>query len=239
MGRVTNDAIIGTVGNITFYTVKGITYVRTKPKKRKKKRGQVDTVYVSVFRTVSHYGAILVRQMSNSFRFPFGRDTYNRLRGWMWNQYADHQEQENWPLSMSNNICQLHTEANLLDFLKTGITVSDRGKKGIAVNLPAINLQQDLKAPLRTTQVKLKFIAVSTTFNKEPAMPGSCIKEYEFNYTDTLVPAQEIVLDTKAAPGDIAIVTMAIEYKIRGEILYSKELRWLPAAVVAMGKVKV
>lgn len=234
---MTKDKITGAVGNVIFYSMKGEGYVRSMPGKRKKKRGQTDTIYVSIFRLVSRYGTAMMKQMSNSFLFPFSRDIYNRLRGWMWNKYSDNHALPVWKLETVSPFGALNTEAGLHDFLRVNITVSENRREGIVVNLSAFSPKKQIKAPLRTMEVNMKFIAVSCSFEKEVPRPGYSMEQISLTYNDRVLPEQRIVLNTGAKPGDIAMVVVAMEYKIAGQIAYSKDLRWLPAGVVGMGRV--
>ena len=83
MARVTPEGIRGVVGPVVFYVVDGIGYVKAKPGKRKRKRGQPQDPLNTIFGTVSKYGSKMIKLMKTSFLFPFKRGTYNSLRGWM------------------------------------------------------------------------------------------------------------------------------------------------------------
>lgn len=237
MARMINDKITGAVGNVIFYSMKGEGYVRSKPGKRKKKRGQTDTIYVSIFRLVSRYGTAMIKQMSNSFLFPFGRDMYNRLRGWMWNKYSDNHGLLQWKLQTGSPYGALNPESDLHDLLKVNIIITEDRREGIILSLAGFSPKKQIKAPMRTVEVNLKFIAVSCSFEKDVPRPGYSMQQLSFAYNDRLVPEQRIVLNTGAKSGDIVMVVVAMEYKISGQIGYSKDLRWLPAGVVGMGRV--
>ena len=236
MGKVTEQGIIGTVGNLNFYSVNGKNYVRKKPRKRKKKRGQKEPIYVSIFRSVSSYGTKLAVQLDARILYHLGRDGYNQLRGWMWKQYAAHNDEQDWKLTALNIPCSLNKEADFAEFLKVNYTISDGGTAGIYVSIPSINPKKDLRVPTRTTKVNLKCVAVGIRFDKLGAIPGVSVQEYEFPYSDKQVPAQELKLDTGSKKDDIVIVAMALEFKTSRQPLLSKDQRWLPVAVVAMGR---
>ncbi len=238
MGRVTDAGIRGMVGPVVFYVVDGKSYVKAKPRKRKRKRGEAPDPLETIFGTVSTYGSAMIQRMKNSFLFPFGRGTYNSLRGWMRNQYAQNYLEPVWDIASNSGMCQVNAGIDLRDFLKTSIAISDKGSAGIGLSFPPVNPGKDLKVPPRTTKVNLKLIMVSSPFRESESSTGFCMEQYPFEYSDTLIPAREFILDTHAVAGDIAIVVIAIEYQISGSDFYSNDPRWLPAAVVAMGRIK-
>ena len=239
MARVTDQGIIGTVGNLVFYTMNGKRYVRAKPHSKKKKRNKEANPLTTIFGTVSAYGTRMIKEMSKSFLFPFKLGTYNRLRGWMRNQYAARHEDATWLLSArQSGMCQLNEGTDLRDFWKTEITVMDNGNQIILIEIPEFNPTKDLKVPLRTMKVNLKLIVVTSPFKEDVTACNICTKQYSFDYSNTPVPAQQFVMQTAAGTGDIALVVMAIEYETSdtGKGVYNTELRWLPAAAIAMGR---
>ena len=137
-------------------------------------------------------------------------------------------------------MCQLNAEVDLRDFLKTDITVIDSGKGKIVVSLPNINPKKDIKVPLRTMKVNIKLIVATSPFRNAPQPYSSCTEQYSFIYNNDPVPAKTFELQTEAGTGDIAVVAVAIEYETSdsGAGIYNKDLRWLPGALVAMGRLK-
>lgn len=241
MARVTEKGIAGMVGNLVFYTVNGKTYVRTKPGKRKKKRGQKANPLNTVFGTVSRYGTAMVGGMKDQFLFTVGRDTYNRMRGWMRNLYATRHEDTVWELSSRNSgMCQLNPEVDLRDFFREEITVTDKGKGKILIQIPAFNPKLTLKSPTRTMKVNLKLIAVTSPFKEAGPRYSLCTEPISFTFSNKSIPAKDVYLHTNASAGSIAIIAVAIEYEtadtIKGQ--YLTDLKWLPAAAIAMGRLK-
>ena len=69
----------------------------------------------------------------------------------------------------------------------------------------------------------MKFITAIAAFAVLPAFPPpvetwSCIKELNFNSSTAGIPVQDIMLETNAAAGDIALVALAIEYSVSGQV---------------------
>ncbi|MEO7523597.1 MAG: hypothetical protein ABIT58_05845 [Ferruginibacter sp.] len=241
MARITEEGIKGTIGNVVFYTREGKSYMRAKPGKRKKKRNAPENTLNTIFGLVSKYGSGMVKLMKDSFQFPFGLKTYNNARGWMRNLYAEHKDEAEWDLSVKGSgMCQLNAEVDLRDFLRTDITVKNSGSGMVAINFPEINPKRDFKAPLRTMKVNIKLVVATTPFRIAPLLYSLCTKQISFIYNSDPVPASSFELQTTAGTGDVAIVSMALEYETSdsGNDNYNKDLRWLPAAIIAMGKLK-
>lgn len=240
MARITAEGISGLVGNVVFYSVNGKNYIRTKPKKRVKKRNQPPNPLNTIFGTVSKYGSGMAKMMSKSFLFPFKLEVYNRVRGWMRNEYAAHHEEKDWMLSAKHSsMCQLNTEVDLRDYLNATITVSNSGNSRITVVIPEINPKTDIKVPLRTMKVNIKLIAVTSAFRNAPDPYSFCTEQYSFIYNNVPVPAKSFELQMTAGTGDIAILAVALEYETSDSGgTYSGDKKWLPAAIIAMGKLK-
>lgn len=240
MARVTDEGIKGTVGNVVFYTREGKKYVRSKPGKRKKKRNAPENPLNTIFGLVSTYGSGMVKQMKESFLFTLGLKSYNNARGWMRNLYAEHKDDEHWDLSVRNSgMCQLNAEVDLRDFLRADITVNDRGNGIVTVVFPEINPKKDFKVPSRTMKVNVKLILVTSPFRIAPNPYSYCTQQISFIYNDP-VPARSFDLQAAAGTGDIAVVAMALEFETGDSVSrsYNKEKKWLPAAIIAMGKLK-
>jgi hypothetical protein len=241
MARITDQGIKGAVGNVIFYTMNGKSYMRAKPGPRKKKRGQKQNPLNSIFGTVSKYGSSMIKRMRESFLFPFNRETYNKVRGWMRNLYAVHKDDETWELSVkTSGMCRLNAEVDLRDLFNTDITISDSGNGKITITIPAMTPKTDIKAPSRTMKVNIKLIAVTSPFRNGAGTYNLCTEQYSFIYNNDPVPAITYQLHTNAGTGDIALIAMALEYETTdtGTGYYNRELRWLPAAVIAMGRLK-
>ena len=237
MGRVTDKGISGLVGTAVFYIRNGKNYVRTRPKERVKKRGQKPNPLNTIFGDVSRYGSCMQREMNPGFLFPLPLETRNRFRSWLYTVYTDNHQKTTWDISTDSGSCQLSGKTEFRNYLKANIAVTDRGNMVIAVGIPEINPVQHLKAPAGTKKVTLKFFAASSPF--EIAGTGACSTTINFDYNENIIPAQDVLLEIKLAnPNDITIIAIAIEYEVRGTNHPVLDLRWLPAAVVAIGRLK-
>jgi hypothetical protein len=64
------------------------------------------------------------------------------------------------------------------------------------------------------------------------------MEQYRFSYDENPIAAQEFLLNSPAASGDIALVAMALEFETAnsGQGIYLSDQQWLPAAILAMGR---
>jgi len=236
MGRVTDKGISGLVGSVVFYTVKGKNFVKGKPEKRKKKRNQPVDPLNTIFGIVSCYGSKMIKQISTSFLFAFNRDTYN--------QYAARSEDEVWELSAQDSgMCQINEEIDLRDYLKKDISVEDTGGGKIVLSLPELNPVKNLRTPLHIKEVNLKMLMVTSKFrDRAPSTAWLCSQQYSFSYSDVLLPATTFELQTTgSAAGDMVIIAVALEYNQTAgtaDTHYVLDPQWLPAAIIAMGRLK-
>ena len=236
MARRSEQHISGAVGNVIFYKLNGQDLIRSKPGKMKRKRSTPVARLNTAFGSISTYGSRMLKQVSTCFLFAFTLDVYNRVRGWMHIQFGAQRDTGSWQLAQQTSMCPLNKEADLRDLLMTEITINDIGEGKININIAAMNPKQSLRAPQRTSNVNMKFIAVTSAFKEDGLQNSFCMEQYKFAYRDTSLPEKTLLLDTKAA-GNIAIVVIALEYETASGI-YNTEKRWLPAAVVAMGRMK-
>ncbi len=235
MGRVKGNLVSGAVGSVVFYVVNGQQFNRAKPGKRKKPLTARMLERNNLFAELTGPSSRMLRYIKKQLLFPVGFNEYNRLRGWMYILYCANHAREEWPVMADNNMCQLNPAVDLRHFFTANITVSSKGSEGIAVNFPSFNPLSVVRAPLGAKDVTIQIIVVSGPTGTAPIRIVN--ESYSFTYTDTLLPAKEFVLNTKGDDKDLVIVVLAIEYDNPGQ--YTKpDPRWLPAAVIAMGRIK-
>lgn len=240
MARLTAKGISGLVGNVVFYTVDGTTFVRSKGvKKITGKRKKKDPLK-EAFGIVSKFGSGMTKLLKPYVRFPFRLPTYNRVRGWMRNVYLEYNEAVVWDFSgQQNGMCQLNGEIDLRDFFKTNITVTDTGNGSLKVTIPALHPKREIKAPLRTMKVNIQLVAVTCSFQDEAEPYSVCSQQVSLAYNDQVLAPKMVSLKTVGKAGHIAFVAMSMEYETQesaGKIV--TEIRWLPAAIVAIGRLK-
>jgi hypothetical protein len=237
MARVTSEGLNGVVGNIIFYIRDGRQYARSMPAPRNKRKNQPASAGTTSFGIVSRFGSEMLVNLSNNLLFKFTLNTYNSARGWMRNQYVANQNAA-WPLlAKGSSMCQLNTAIDLRDFLTVDIAVKDNGGGQVEVTVGEINPIRNIKAPTRTTEVKIKVLAVTSAFEPKGSEAVKTGKdEFSFSFINKLLPPKSLVLNTRAKTNDMVLVVIAVEYNING--LWVSDLQYLPAAIVAMGRME-
>jgi len=236
MARIENGNLVGAVGPVVFYTVNGKTFARSKRKPAKKRGGKFVSKTNNDFTLVSSSATPMISRLKEGITMPFTLQTYNDLRGWILKQYKEYGFSPQWPLVAKGNMCQVNPLMDLRDCLMVSLQVNDMGNGQINVSIPALNPVQQIKAPPYTIQVKIKVMAVAAPFTGERRYASFVMDQYDFAYSDAMVPAQSFVLNTGTKKGNIAFVVVSMEYALVSATVYSKELKDLPAAVVAVGR---
>ncbi|HMI77958.1 MAG TPA: hypothetical protein VK484_04155 [Ferruginibacter sp.] len=246
MARRTANGISGSAGNLVFYIMDGGEYVRMKPGKRKKKRGHVPHPGQAAFGAVSKYGSAMARFINRDILFPFGRYGYNQLRGWMWNQYMAFAHEPDWGLAAKGGItCGLNREADLRDFFVPALQITDNGGGVVDIHIPSFNPKKEIAAPRHTIRVNMKLLMSSSPFAENAgSIDNVWMEQYGFEHADTVLPAKTISINSSTphlpTGGHIAIIVMALEFEgpEKGRRTYHTEKQWLPASVIAMGRLK-
>ena len=244
MAIYTDEGISGAIGKYIFYVSNGKKCIRAKPGKRKKKRGQVANPLNTIFGLVSRYGTAMMSGISYNMLLPFRLSTYNLARGWMRNQYAAQGATSDWELAAKRNtMCQLNPEADLRDFLNPEIAVNDDGAGLISINIPALDPKADLNVPVQTEKVNLKMFVVTSPFLDNGFRHQSSMEQYSIDHVAGLIPAKKFVINANkqaVSAGDITLVVIALEFETResGKLSYNTSLKYLPAAIIAMGILK-
>ncbi len=236
MARFIDNKLSGAIGNLVFYTSNGKSLVRAKPGKRKRKRGQAADPNTTIFGKVSANGTPMLKLLSRHLLFRFSLGSYNDGRGWMRNHYAANIDLPQWDISAKpNDMCQLNTAADLRDMLFTSISITDNGGGKLVVSIPNMNPVKDMKKmPARTRHINIKLAVLYSEF--EDYSPARlAIEQYNFEYANMQLPAKDIILDTQAHAGNLAIVVLAVEPVITGK---TAAVEWLPAAIIGMGRLK-
>jgi hypothetical protein len=233
----------GALGAVILYTMNGRQYMRSKPgpRPRRKKLSPAREAAAGVFGLVSACGTDMVNAVRNRFLYPFRVATYNTIRGWMRNQYAFYHPLPEWKLVMKGaDMCQLNPEAHLAAHLRTGLSVADLGGGKIELRIDAIDPKRDLKAPQGTTAVQIRVVVTANAFERDRYQTVIAEQTHRFAYAATAVPPKTIQLDSGGKAGDMAVVWLGLEYCQGAPVSadYSRELRHLPLAIVAIGRLE-
>ena len=66
------------------------------------------------------------------------------------------------------------------------------------------------------------------------------MKQCSFTFNKKSIPSTEILLETGSSAKDIVLVIAALEFETNDHVsgAVNKDIKWLPAAIIAMGRLK-
>jgi len=226
----------GLVGTVVIYKANGKNIMRARPRKgnRKARKENIE------FGLVSRHGSAMMRALKGYFLFPVNKEVFNYSRGWMSRQYKLHNEAASWPLAIRPSQCtRLHAEADLRDFFAGNVQVSDQGNGKLVFTLPALDPVQEINCPAGVVSLNMKVITVTAPFTGgiHEAEPVPVLLEHTIPYKPGLKPAMSFDIQTAGKAGDMALLILALECKVRGkDTPFLMEKKWLPANMIGMGR---
>jgi len=244
--RNESGLMTGTIGKTVFYEMYGNQYARVKPGRRKKKRNQPRNEITTIFGEVSKYGTLMMNELKAHLLFPFTLFVYNRQRAWIRNIYAAHKKDPSWELKSKHNMTsQINLDCDLRDIWEDTVTVVDEGNGVVSITIPPIDQTRDMKTPIDTQRINCKIFVLSSPFDLAKYPYTIAKEQFSFDHSGGIVASQKFIMDTtkflgQSTSGDIAIVAIAFEFetKVDGKVSVNADKRWLPAAIVAMGRLK-
>lgn len=237
MARLEAGNLKGAVGNIVFYTVDGKTYAKTKPGKRNKKRNATQSPQVSFFKTASTYGTALLMQLKPRLLFPFKRKTYNLFRGWLSDTLKEYSHNPVWEVSVAGTrLYNLNGQADLRDALQVIPAVTVTAGNAVKLSFPSFIPANQVKAPAGTAQVNIQVLAVAAPFSDNRTTCVIHTDVYTVPFNKTATSEKEFVLETGGNTGDMLFIIIGLAYTAISPKINLQEAKWLPAAVVAAGR---
>lgn len=241
-----NGLLSGVIGRTVFYEMYGTQYARVKPKRRKKKRNQPVNKNASVFGTVSRFGTLMMNELKQHLMFPFTLFVYNRQRAWMRSLYAAYKDDPSWELRSKHNMTsQINLDCDLRDIWEDVVTVVDEGGGIVTIMIPPIDPARDMKIPVATKKINCKLFVLTSPFDLAVYPYTITQEQFGFDPSHGALPSQKFTMDTtkwiaRSTSGNIAMVVVAFEFEteLEGKVAITTDKRWLPAAVVAMGRLK-
>ena len=241
-----NGLISGIIGKTVFYEMYGNQYARVKPKRRKKKRNEPPNEITTVFGDVSRYGTLMMNELKKHLLFPFTLFVYNKQRAWMRSLYAAHKDDSSWELRSKHNLTsQINLDCDLRDIWEDGVTVVDEGEGIVTVTVPPIDPARDMRTPAGTQKITCKLFVLTSPFDLLKYPYTANREQYSFDHSNGIVPSQTFRMDTTEdigmpTSGNIALVVIAFEFEteVDGKVSVNTDKKWLPAAIVAIGRLK-
>jgi hypothetical protein len=231
MARLSKEGLSGVVGNLIFYNIKGVTYVRSKPNKRKKKRGYVMPANNAHFAVVVKNGGVIYKRLKVEWKLRPSRTVNSKVRGWMKKLYSMHADRAEWPLSSSMDWVNLFADTDIREYWKAGIDFSDTGAGKITISIPSMNPWLDIPAPVTLKKCNFHVMALATSFGNAYSSANIASKTIEITRNDQDLPEMNFDLELNSKPGEIVFIAVMLDQELRKE-------RRLSAALVGMGRLK-
>ena len=234
MGKQTNIRLRGTVKNIIYYQWKGIDCIRTVPARV---RQTAPTKQVAKNFGVAVRNAAVARSLFRKILhvLPPGRAlihiTDGAFRKWLHTNPLDEKAEAD-GISFFNGL-SFNEESNFDKIIQAKVSVN-RGLNGeVLIQWPECNPVNDVKAPTGTAHIVIKYLA-ATIDMQQPGVYHATETEYSFPYKNEAIPAKEMILENVTAPGNLALVAMAIwYYKDDTQSKPINILRWKPSGIIA------
>lgn len=160
----------------------------------------------------------------------------------MRNCYARNHGAQYWPLLVvERGHCQINKAVDLRDRFRVPVEVTDRENGKVEIEIGSVNPAKGISAPSATGAVNIKFMLFATAFGTTRSMVKEAVTEYQLPYENKMHPAKKFALDSGASAEEVAIVVIALEYKMKDAVLmneYNRIPRHLPAAAIAMGRLQ-
>lgn len=240
MARVTQGGLIsGRIDQLVFYSMNGKNYVRSRPQQTRKKKllSPLQSRNTTAFSITSSSSSAMLTRLRPHLLFPCPLATYNAFRSWMYKQYMKHVHL-GWEIADPlAGMFQFNPLTDLRDLINVDMQVADMGSGKLKIKFGTFSPVKQLNdVPAGTKTVAIRLFAFTSPFEKDRKGATLCSAVYRFDYNHDSLPAQEIELNTQSAQGHMAVVVAAVEFYRNTDHPYQEEQRFLPAAVIAMGR---
>jgi len=233
MGKQNNIKLRGRVENIIFYQWKGIHCIRTVPAKVRqtpatKKEAANFGVAVKNAAIARSMFKVITRYLPPSRAAIYKTD--GAFRKWLYTNPLDEQAAIN-GIPFFEGL-SLNEETNFQNVTDAGITISRSVGGEVLIHWPEYNPVTSVRAPAETQQVVVKYLAGTIDMHH----PGSYYYSeaaYSFTYTNSMMPAKNIILENVTKPGHLALLAMAVYYyKDELQSRPVNSVRWKPAGII-------
>jgi hypothetical protein len=233
MARQTGFKLSCTVGDIIYYKWKNDYYMRTKAKKVRQTKAtkSVGKLFGKANRLEKVLRTTLSPVIPNIKDKNMMRRMVKQLYAWLQTDAL----QTKTPLDNIPFVTgfEYNEVSPLASRFKVPMQVSRTADGKLILHLESFIPESAITAPAYTKNIVCTIMAASCT-TSTPAATGSYTTQLNIPYNNETIPAQKIPLGISTAPGNLTIVTVALEY-YKGEILPAKknrELRWSPDGIV-------
>jgi hypothetical protein len=236
MARVNEKGISGAIGDLVYYTMNGINYVRAKPVKKEKKKW-FDMAPANLhFKLGASFGSMVHTALKEMWGIKGTQSINGKVKGWIKKNLSVYMERDQWPLSANTEQCNLVSDTLFTDCYLGSFDISCDQNKTLTITIPAMNPALMFRESFPAGNCYFRFAAFSSSlipqFPKETYEMQSVEGSLTINRIDELMPAQSVKLTFKNDL-DRHIIVVAALLEIEGK---EKNLKRV-AALIRMGKI--
>lgn len=242
MAKFENGQLRGMIGDIVICKRGDSYYARSKPRPRIKKKG-LTTTTITVMKKASTYGSSMLAYLKNELLFDYTLASHNGFRGWLCKVQHNNKGQIDWPLAMDFSLFHnINPAAQLEKTLRVMPIIEGYDRKTIYLNFPAFDPADKIIAPPYTKKVLVKLLATTHPFSGSSTNCGFGFTSFEVDHKKVQKERQLELPLTQCKSGDVVLLTLALQYSTHQSVHdlmhpYVKDLKWLPAGVIAMGRI--
>ena len=239
MARLKADGISGVVGHLVFYVHNGKACVKSRRSdKGKKVREKNQTSTQKSWKMISHFGTPMIEELKYAFLFHFSQTPFNMGRKWLRMLYQSELEHADLLFTDRTGIFPINPPSDIREYCRVKLSAMDLGQGNIAVRVPPILPERDLRLPPDTKSIRLKFVAVNSTFSEKRSQLPFVTLIHEIPNSINEIPAAELVLQTGVKKGYVIMLAVCLEYLTGSKATVLNDSQWLPAGFMAMGKMQ-
>lgn len=238
MAKMINGEISGSINNITYYTVNGVGYLRSKPGQGKVKQSKATKKSASAFGKASSLIHPLLNELAIELNFKMIMKNRGKVVSAAKNWLMKEPEQTGSSLHTFQPALDLNDLVTLEGILNVQIELIVAKDNTISVVVGSFNPFVDVKAPQKTDTIELKVVLVTSLTNKEQTIVEKYPVSVEIPFLDAEVGEQTLQFPISPTAGSNILVGLIVcfkGYKING---MDKDRKWLPAGVLCLGSIK-
>jgi hypothetical protein len=223
----------GTIDNNIYYMHWGIPCIRTKPVSVNQTIATKKAA--SFFGLATTIGGCCRQELLPLLPNPKDRLMQHGLRNAL-QQYLPTVETNNNSNSLQSTMVDLNSQSSLQNLSKITTNCSFINNHSIALAIPDINPTEQLMVPKGTQYIQWQIMAIACSFSS-PYTTASNTAYLNMQYTNAILPAQQVVLPLNKLENNVVLVAMALQYLTTNNQPVNNVLAWQPAAIVAIGRV--
>lgn len=238
MASIKNGIISGSIGDLVYYSVNGKNYVRSKTKTGIIKSSAGTKKSASAFGLASAVVSPLLKGLATELDFRLTKCARGLMIGNAYRWFKTNTDWESTILSDFEPCVELNEMISIRKMFNLRIKCNLEDGKDVVLTIPEFNPKRVIITPKITVEVHFKIVLVTVSFSGRQKK----IKPYPVSIsianTNHLEAARNISfpLQTGAATSFLVAITMGYTtYAIAG---LNRDMKWLPAGVLAMGRIQ-